>query len=208
MPPSSPPRILRVTELLELSLRPKEMLLLSRILFSAYPKREGRSVQATITALIAALAGVLGLLVGRFWDVRAENVRWRRDQRIRSYESLAGAYYSIREALRRLAAQEPGTPENETEISRTLEVAVEWNRQLLSVWLHGTEPVTRSLRRLDRSVDELFRESAGARIGWEEFRRRRANADESLDRFIEAVRNDLALPDLAVRARIDLKPPA
>ena len=81
--------------------------------------------------------------------------------------------------------------------------SVAQHRQLLSVWLHGTESVTKALRRLDRSIDALFQMSASERVGWEQFRRRRAGADESLDNFIEAVRKELALPELVVHARID-----
>lgn len=41
------------------------------------------------TAVLAALAGLVGIVLGRVWDFRLEVVRWRRDQRVRVYEALA-----------------------------------------------------------------------------------------------------------------------
>src|SRR5215469_1009142 len=46
--------------------------------------------------LLAALAGLAGIAIGRFWDARSEATRWRRDQRIRVYERLITAYYQVR----------------------------------------------------------------------------------------------------------------
>ena len=63
------------------------------------------------SAVIASLAALLGLVVGRYWDSHAEARRWQRDQRIRIYEQLAGAYYASREADRSVALLEPGTDE-------------------------------------------------------------------------------------------------
>lgn len=40
--------------------------------------------------LIAAVAGLVGLLLGRFWDRISESATWRRDTRTRCYEELAG----------------------------------------------------------------------------------------------------------------------
>lgn len=41
------------------------------------------------TAVLVALAGVFGIVLGRVWDFRLEAARWRRDQRVRVYEGLA-----------------------------------------------------------------------------------------------------------------------
>jgi hypothetical protein len=38
------------------------------------------------TAVVAALAGLFSIVIGRVWDLRLEAVRWQRDQRIRVYE--------------------------------------------------------------------------------------------------------------------------
>ena len=61
------------------------------------------------SAVVAALAGVLGLAIGRFWDRRSESSRWQRDQGVRCYEDLVQAYYRVREMIRLLGSSEPGT---------------------------------------------------------------------------------------------------
>jgi hypothetical protein len=63
-------------------------------------------MEATI---VAGLAALVGLIVGRFWDSRSEARRWRRDQRVRTYEEFAAAYYRSREGFRRLALLDVGT---------------------------------------------------------------------------------------------------
>jgi hypothetical protein len=81
------------------------------------------------TAVVAALAGLFGIVIGRVWDLRLKAVRWRRDQRIRVYEDLATNYYAAREPLLVLAMAEPGTPEADAAAIRVLEIAAEWNRR-------------------------------------------------------------------------------
>src|SRR5262245_38517326 len=107
------------------------------------------------TTILAALAGLLGLAVGRLWDARTEAVRWRRDQRIRIYESLASGYYQVREAIRILAMCEPNTAESEAAEVRVLEVAAnDWNRQVVAAWLHGSASVIATVENLDRRIVE------------------------------------------------------
>jgi hypothetical protein len=58
--------------------------------------------------VLAAVAGVIGLPVGRFWDTKSESARWRRDQRVVAYEKVIKGYYEAREAIRQVAmAVEP-----------------------------------------------------------------------------------------------------
>lgn len=40
----------------------------------------------TTAALIGAAGVLLGLVVGRFWDVRSELRKWRRDQKVQAYQ--------------------------------------------------------------------------------------------------------------------------
>lgn len=62
------------------------------------------------SAVVAGLAGLLGLALGRLWDRRSESSRWRRDQQIRCYEHLFGTYYELRDQLRALGAADPAGP--------------------------------------------------------------------------------------------------
>jgi len=80
------------------------------------------------TAVLAALAGLFGIVLGRVWDLRLEAVRWRRDQRVRVYEDMAATYYAAREPLLGLAMAKPGTPEADAAAIRALAIAAEWGR--------------------------------------------------------------------------------
>ena len=158
------------------------------------------------TAVIAALAGLLGIALGRVWDSRSEEVRWRRDQRIRVYEQLAGAYYSLREALRVLAMTEPNTPEADAAEDRFYELTTDFNREILAVWLHCSNPVTRASKHFGERMNELLfqirvREN---RYVLEEFKDRCQPMTESFEAFIEAVRQEFRRPPVKVVIRPDL----
>ena len=56
-----------------------------------------------LAAILAAISGALGVVIGRFWDVHSESKRWRRDMRVRSYEGVAAAFYQYREVLREVS---------------------------------------------------------------------------------------------------------
>jgi hypothetical protein len=152
--------------------------------------------------LVAGLAGLVGLVLGRFWDSRSEAVRWRRDQRIRTYEQIGACYYKVREAVRTLAMLEPGTPDAGTATARALDLGGEFNRTIVAVWLHGSAPVATAVREIDREVLKMFRTARDARFSWEEWREVRAPAEHALERFVEAVRSELSLPRVAVAIRI------
>ena len=74
------------------------------------------------SAALASLTAVLGLVVGRYWDYHSESRKWLRDQRIRIYEELAGAYYETREAYREVALAKPGTSNAEQASRHALDV--------------------------------------------------------------------------------------
>jgi hypothetical protein len=155
------------------------------------------------TATVAALAGLLGIVVGRVWDFRLEALRWRRDQRVRVYEDLATTYYAARAPLLALATTEPGTPEADAAANRALVVAAEWNRGVVAVWLHGSSSVTTALRQFDHQLSRLFNKARACRLTWEEFANEHRKTEKYLEVFIEAVRQELKHPPLTVEVRID-----
>lgn len=148
-------------------------------------------------AILAALAGLLGLAIGRLWDSRAEATRWKRDQRIRIYESLADSYYQVREALRSLAMSEPNTAESEAaEVHVYESVASGWNQHVVAAWLHGSPAVISAVENLDRNVVKLFLLSRARQFTWHEFQEERVPAQEALEQYIESVRKELRQPTL------------
>jgi hypothetical protein len=159
------------------------------------------------TAVLAALAGLFGIMLGRVWDLRLEAVRWRRDQRVRVYEDLAATYYAAREPLLGLAMAEPGTPEADVAAIRALAIAAEWNRGVVATWFHGSSLVTATLQQFDRQLSYLFDKTRVRRLTWEEFADEHRATEEGLEAFIEAVRQELKHPPLTVSVRIPRLPP-
>jgi hypothetical protein len=154
-------------------------------------------------ALIAAATGLLGLLLGRFWDRISESATWRRDTRVRCYEEMAGTYYQLREAIRVLSALEPATAESDLAVDRVLELGAKWESDVVAVWLHGSQSVTTAVKELDNRITELFLEARSARLTWEEWRDRRAEAEAALEEVISAIRRDFRLPEFPIQLRLD-----
>ena len=154
-------------------------------------------------ALIAAGAGVLGLLLGRFWDRLSESATWRRDTRVRCYEQLAGTYYEAREAIRVLSQLEPGTVESDLAVDHVLDLGTKWERDVVAVWLHGSESVSAAVKELDNRLTELFLIAKNARLTWEEWRSRRAEPEAALEALISAVRREFRLPEFPIQLRLD-----
>jgi hypothetical protein len=153
------------------------------------------------SALIAGLAGLLGLALGRLWDRRSESNRWRRDQRVHSYENLAYTYYRLRDQCRQLSAKVPGTEESDRAVDRVLDTGVEWQRDVVAVWFHGSEPVTEAVKELDDQANELFLSARDKQFTWDEWRVRRVVAEQALEQFILAIRREFALPEFPVKLR-------
>jgi nucleotide-binding universal stress UspA family protein len=159
-----------------------------------------------VSAIVAATAGVLGLMLGRYWDNHSETRRWRRDQRIRIYEQFASAYYASREAYRSVALLAPGTPQAEDAASRALDLGIDFNRTLIALWLHGSANVALSAHELDIEVNKLFMIARSRQFSWEAWRVERGPAERALERFTESVRAELGLPGVRVAVRIDELP--
>jgi hypothetical protein len=153
------------------------------------------------TAVVAALAGLFGIVLGRVWDLRLEAVRWRRDQRVRVYEDLATTYYAAREPLLVLAMAEPGTPEADAAAIRALKIAAEWNRGVVATWFHGSSLVTTTLQHFDHQLSRLFDKARACRSTWEEFAEEHRTTEESLEAFIEAVPPGTQTPSIEGRPK-------
>ena len=95
----------------------------------------------------------------------------------------------------------PGTDENEEVAMAALNLGAKWNRQVVAVWLHGSPNVTSALNKLDLEVDRSFLKARNGSYTWQQWRAERVVAEEALEAFLEAVRDELELPKLAIRVR-------
>jgi hypothetical protein len=154
-----------------------------------------------LTALIAAVAGIAGLVIGRWWDIRSESDRWRRDRRVRSYEEVAAEFYRLREALRILAMLDPANPDFDAQRARLEEAYAQWNRILSALWLHGSDDVAAAAIKIDYEFNELLSKALHMTVDWTVWPLLREPLYASFDDYVDAVRRELSLPRLvALRA--------
>ncbi|MGC4757584.1 hypothetical protein [Micromonospora trifolii] len=148
-------------------------------------------------ALLAALSGLIGIVLGRFWDARSESLRWRRDQRVQSYQAVAGEFYRYREAIRELGrAPGPGSEHDErrAEVSK---LRTDWNRSLATLWLHGSERAATCALSVDHQLSKLGTRAREEGIPDEQWSTYREPAMVAYDDFVDAIRSDLRLSPLA-----------
>lgn len=151
-----------------------------------------------MAALIAALTGIAGLVLGRLWDYRSESLRWRRDQRVHSYQELAEEFHTFLEAVRTVALLKPGSDESDHAISEARHIGLGWDRSMVAVWLHGSRRVVDSARNLDDHLTRLWTISQERLISPVEWIDARSSTRSSLQNLIEEIRRDLSLPNLGV----------
>ncbi|MFD1536967.1 hypothetical protein [Nonomuraea guangzhouensis] len=145
------------------------------------------------TAVIAAIAGVLGIIIGRLWDARSESARWRRDQKVASYQRFAEEFQSVYESIRSVALAGPETDA----FRRAVEEARRdraWDCALTGVWLHGSPAVVAAANSLDKSITKLFYDAQERVFLVEDWSRERLHSQQAFRRFVDAVREELSLP--------------
>ncbi|MFQ6194882.1 hypothetical protein [Streptomyces sp. NPDC000405] len=150
------------------------------------------------TALLAAIAGISGIALGRLWDGWSETSRWRRDQKTASYQRLAEAFILLYEDLRSIALAESGTGAfvNATERGRQNKI---WDNALVAVWLHGSASVVRAASSMDRAVTELFYDAQASVYSLEDWNRARVPSADAFEAFIAATRKELGLPPAPIK---------
>jgi hypothetical protein len=143
-------------------------------------------------ALLATLAGIIGIAVGRLWDARSEASRWHRDQKTASYQRLAEAYIGLYEDIRSVALAEPGTGALIDAIDCARRDKT-WDNALVAVWLHGSTPVVTAASLMDRAITELFYAAQARLYSMEDWNKARIPSADAFERFIATAREDLDL---------------
>ncbi|MCC3778810.1 hypothetical protein [Streptomyces sp. UNOB3_S3] len=149
-------------------------------------------------ALLAAAAGVIGVALGRLWDIRSEAARWRRDQETASYQRLAEAFILLYEEIRTIALTERDTNTLIEAISSTRRDKT-WDNALVAVWLHGSASVVTAASLMDRTVTKLFYDAQARQHSTEDWNRARIPSADAFERFLASVRKDINLSPVSVR---------
>jgi hypothetical protein len=150
------------------------------------------------SALIAAVAAIIGVIAGRYWDTRNEARRWKRDQRVRIYEQFAASYFQLREAFRARALLPTSAPETAQLAGNALDRGVEFNRSIIAVWLHGSASVIASAHEVEQAVNELYAIVRSSQLSWEEWVVAREAAQRALHGFTKSVRSELGLAPVPI----------
>ncbi|MFI0409662.1 hypothetical protein [Actinomadura sp. 3N508] len=143
-------------------------------------------------ALLLAIGGILGISLGRLWDIRSETLRWHRDQKTACYQRLAEAFILIYEDIRSIALTDPDTDESANAIDRARRDKT-WDNALASVWLHGSTPVVAAASLMDRVLTELFYDAQARVFSVEQWNTARTPSASAFEGFISAARKELNL---------------
>jgi hypothetical protein len=147
---------------------------------------------------MVAIAGILGIVLGRLWDRRSEASRWRRDQRADGCQRLAEAFILVYENTRAVALAEPGTTAFSDAVA-SCRNDKSWDNALAAVWFHGTPAVVTAASGMDDALTRLFydaQERTYTQTDWTGARRPSA---EAFERFIAVAREELDLAPVSVK---------
>lgn len=148
-------------------------------------------------ALAAAIAATLGIIIGRFWDVRSEAARWRRDQMTASYQQMGEVFRKTTEGIRAIALADPADEQFREMIDR-FRADSSWDDAYSGVWLHGSPAVVQAATALDLAETELFYEAQDHLHRIEDWYRIRIPARQAFENFLVAVREELRLAPVPV----------
>lgn len=151
-----------------------------------------------VSALIAATAGVVGLVIGRFWDYQSESLRWRRDQRVQSYQRLLEQFHVFHEAARAVALLEPCTAESDCAISEARITGIGFDNAMTAVWLHGSDRIVEAARLLDDELTKLWDTSQVQLLTPLDWINARSPVQRSVENVISLIRAELGLPGLDI----------
>ncbi|WP_063131830.1 hypothetical protein [Nocardia fusca] len=165
-------------------------------------------VSEVTVALIAAVAGVLGVVLGRIWDHRSESTRWRRDQKTACYQRVAEEYRATCEGVRTVALADRSTPEFGELVTRVRIETAGWDNAYAAVRLVGSRPVVVAAALLDAAMTELFDTVQERQLTSEQWRETRKPTDKAFANFIISVRRELRLDPVPAEYFPELDPPA
>ncbi|MEU1995010.1 hypothetical protein ABZ511_11210 [Nocardia gamkensis] len=150
--------------------------------------------------IVAAVAGVLGIMVGRLWDTRSESTRWRRDQKTGCYQRLAEQFQTTYEAIRAVARADTDADSRHALIEHTRNgVFPSWDSAVASVWLHGSLEVVMAATLLDEAIGELHDGALRRQIvSQQDWDRARDPARRAFECFLAAARRELDLAPVGI----------
>ncbi|MEV6103059.1 hypothetical protein [Nocardia sp. NPDC051981] len=146
------------------------------------------------TAVIAAVAALLGVALGRLWDARAETARWRRDQTMAAYQGLSEAFRASYDDIQAIAFADPTDLDYATTVRTILTTGNHrWHDAATAVWIHGAPATITAAAALGRQLTALHTDAVTTRFTTERWALARVPARRAFEEYLGAVRQTLHL---------------
>ncbi|MGW4370264.1 hypothetical protein ACWEKT_31925 [Nocardia takedensis] len=158
-------------------------------------------------ALIAAITGVLGVVLGRMWDHRSEASRWRRDQKIAGYQRFVEQFRTTCEHIRTVALADH-TPAEFAELVTTARTETAgWDDAYAVVRLIGSRRVVVAAAHLDAAITDLFDAAQQQQHTREQWASSRQPTYAAFATYIIAARRELRLEPVPAQYYPELASP-
>ncbi|MGW6726047.1 hypothetical protein ACWF9G_09100 [Nocardia sp. NPDC055029] len=151
------------------------------------------------------MAGVLGIVIGRFWDSHAESTRWRRDQNTASYQRYAEEFQSSYGLIRAIALADRGS---ETLARAKADGFQASDAAFITVWMHGSASVVEAATRVEHAMTELYEQAQEQTVSIDGWRQMADPTRRAFEGFLRTMRNELALPAVSSAFFRDRSQPA
>ncbi|MEV0551782.1 hypothetical protein [Nocardia salmonicida] len=148
-----------------------------------------------IPATLAAIAGVLGIVIGRFWDSHAESTRWRRDQKTASYQRYAEEFQSSYGLIRAIALADRASETFTETLARAKADGFQASdAAFITVWMHGSASVVEAATRVEHAMTDLYERAQEHTVSVDGWRQMADPTRRAFEGFLHTMRNELALP--------------
>ncbi|MFC9964908.1 hypothetical protein ACFVH4_11760 [Nocardia ignorata] len=162
-----------------------------------------------IPAVLAAMAGVLGIAIGRFWDSHAESTRWRRDQKTASYQRYAEEFQSSYGLIRTIALADRASHTFAETLARAkADGFLASDAAFITVWMHGSAPVVEAATRVEHAMTDLYEQAQEQAVSIDGWRQMADPTRRAFEGFLLTMRNELALPAVSSSFFRDRNQPA
>lgn len=145
--------------------------------------------------ILAAASAIIGIVLGRFWDVRAESSKWRRDQKTASYQRYAEDFQVGFELVRTIALADHAD-DAFTELVRRARTDgfKASDSAFIAVWIHGSAAVVEAATTVEHTMSRLFEQAQERTVSEQEWKQMRGPARLAFEQFLAAMRHELDLP--------------
>jgi hypothetical protein len=147
-----------------------------------------------VTAAVGVLGSLLGLVVGKLWDRRAEDRRWLREARSRGYDGFVRSFQDLRQAIRTLAVNSPDSTEWANALRKRRTYWSAYNASMTDIEAFGSPDLYLAATRVDSCLRSASHTALRGGFTIEAWDAIREPVDTAMRDYVAAMRKDLHLP--------------